>query len=451
MNAITPTKYARAINQEISLACFIPYSSHLTDDTLITTDGALLSVFRLQGIAFETKDDDELTLLHQRLNNLYKGLSESNVSLWTHVVRRKVPHTINGQFTQSFSAHFDSVYNAQFGDEVMVNEFYVTVVQRSVGVKLERNIETIKTQLIERIEGFKQITEMVENNLESYGIERLGCSTTQQGVVLSAPLSFLNYLLTHEWVNVRKPDGEIKHAIGHAWLKVGADTIELSSLSATHYAQGLDIKEYCSSSYNGLLNGLLYGEFEFVLTQSFSFFPRKKAASYLKTQRRQGISSGDGAITQIQDLNQASNDLLNGDFAMGEYHFSLLVFGDSVASVKLHRNEAQKSLSNAELLCVPIRIATDAAFFAQLPANWGYRPRVVGLTSKNFASFSPFHNFLIGKKTGNPWGDAVTRLKTLSGHPFYFNFHYTLHGDDNFNQKVAGNTRMIGMTGTGKT
>nr|AKN39800.1 ATPase provides energy for both assembly of typeIV secretion complex and secretion of T-DNA complex(VirB4) [Aliivibrio fischeri] len=452
MNAITPTKYAKAINQEVSLASFIPYSSHLTDDTLMTTDGALLSVFRLQGIAFETKDDDELTLLHQRLNNLYKGLSEMGVSLWTHIVRRKVPHTIDGEFTQSFSAHFDSIYNAQFENDVMVNEFYVTVVQRAKGgVKLERNLDAIKARLVERIDAFNQVTEMVENNLESYGVERLGCSTTQQGVVLSAPLSFLNYLLTHEWVNVRKPDGEIKHAIGHAWLNIGADTIELSSLSATHYAQGLDIKEYCSHSYNGLLNGLLYSDFEFVLTQSFSFFPRKKAASYLKTQRRQGISSGDGAITQIEDLNQASNDLLNGEFAMGEYHFSLLVFGDSVAFAKLHRNEAQKSLSHAELLCVPIRIATDAAFFAQLPANWGYRPRVVGLTSKNFASFSPFHNFLIGKKKGNPWGDAVTRLKTLSGHPFYFNFHYTLHGDDNFNEKVAGNTRMIGMTGTGKT
>lgn len=100
---------------------------------------------------------------------------------------------------------------------------------------------------------------------------------------------------------------------------------------------------------------------------------------------------------------------------------------------------------------MPTKIANDATFFAQLPANWQYRPRVAGLTSLNFASFAPFHNFLIGKRDGNPWGAAVTRLKTLSGHPFFFNFHYTVDGENNVGDQVAGNTRMIGMTGSGKT
>ena len=449
---MTSTKYATAINQDVSLASFIPYSSHLTDSILITTDGALLQIYRIQGVSFETKDEEELNLLHHRLNTLYKGLSESGVSLWTHVIRRKVTHSIDGEFSQPFSAHFDSLYNAQFGEDVMVNELYVTVVQRADKLnKLTRNLDAIKARLVERIEAFNQLGDLVKNNLDSYGVTLLGCKTNPKGIVLSEPLTMLNYLLTHEWVNVRKPDSEIKHAIGHSWIKVGSDTIELESISGVHYVQGLDIKEYSSYSYNGLLNGLLYSEFEFVLTQSFSFFTRKVAASFIKTQQRRGTSSGDGAITQIQELSQASNDIHAGHFSMGEYHFSLMMFGESIKTVRKHRSDAQKSLSDAELLCVPIKIATDAAFFAQLPANWEYRPRVVGLTSRNFASFAPCHNFLMGKKEGNPWGAAVTRFKTLSGHPFYFNFHYTLAGDDNFNEKVAGNTRMIGKTGTGKT
>ncbi|MGR6830982.1 VirB4 family type IV secretion/conjugal transfer ATPase [Aliivibrio wodanis] len=449
MNA---SKYANAINKEVTLASFVPYSSHLTDSILITTDGALLQTYRLDGIAFETKDEDELELLHQRLNTLYKGLSESNVSLWTHIIRKKVTHTINGEFTQDFSAHIDSLYNAQFGDEVMVNELYVTVIQRADKLnKLSRDLEVIKARLVERMDGFNQVGNLIKNTLNSYGATVLGCHTNANGVVLSEPLTLLNYLLTHKWVNVRKPNGEIKHAIGNAWVKVGSDTIELESISGTRYAQGLDIKEYGSSSYNGMLNGLLYSDFEFVLTQSFSFFTRKVAAKFIKTQKQRGKSSGDGAITQIQDLDQASNDVHDGHFAMGEYHFSLLVFGKSIDAVRKHRSDAQTQLSNAELLCVPIKIATDAAFFAQLPANWKYRPRVVGLTSRNFASLVPFHNFLIGKKEGNPWGDALTRLITLSGHPFYFNFHSTLLDENNFTDKAVGNTRIIGQTGTGKT
>ncbi len=395
------TKYATAINQEIPLSSYLPYSSHLTDTTLITIDGALLQVFKLEGVAFETKNEEELELLHQRLNTLYKSLSELNVSLWTHTLRRKIPHTINGEFEQYFSARFNAAYNAQFGEEVMVNELYITIIQRADKLnKLTRNLETIKARLIERTEAFNQVCDLVKNNLDGYGASLLTCKSNPKGIVLSEPLTLFNYLLTHEWVAVRKPSGEIKHAIGNAWIKVGSDTIELNSLSALHYAQGLDIKEYSAFSYNGLLNGLLYSDFEFVLTQSFSFFTRKIAAKFLKTQRNRGKSSGDGAITQIQDLDNASNDLHNGHFSMGEYHFSLLVFGDTIQTTRQHRSDAQKILSHAELLCVPIKIATDAALFAQLPANWGYRPRVVGLTSRNFASFAPFHNFLIGKKKG---------------------------------------------------
>jgi type IV secretion system protein VirB4 len=98
MNA---SKYANAINKEVTLASFVPYSSHLTDSILITTDGALLQTYRLDGIAFETKDEDELELLHQRLNTLYKGLSESNVSVWTHIIRKKVTHTIKRECMDS--------------------------------------------------------------------------------------------------------------------------------------------------------------------------------------------------------------------------------------------------------------------------------------------------------------------------------------------------------------
>jgi len=44
----------------------------------------------------------------------------------------------------------------------------------------------------------------------------------------------------------------------------------------------------------------------------------------------------------------------------------------------------------------------------------------------------------------------VTLLSTPSGQPFYFNFHFAKDGDQE-DQKVLGNTRIIGMSGSGKT
>ncbi|MEC6817256.1 type IV secretion protein C, partial [Photobacterium toruni] len=84
-------------------------------------------IFKLDGTSFETKDNDDLTLAHNRLNSLYKGLSENNISLWSHVIRRKINHSTQSQFNDAFSQHFDRCYNASFGESIMVNELYLTV------------------------------------------------------------------------------------------------------------------------------------------------------------------------------------------------------------------------------------------------------------------------------------------------------------------------------------
>lgn len=53
-------------------------------------------------------------------------------------------------------------------------------------------------------------------------------------------------------------------------------------------------------------------------------------------------------------------------------------------------------------LATPVTLALDAAFYAQLPANWAYRSRKAMLTSRNFAGLCSFHNFYGGKRDGNP-------------------------------------------------
>ncbi|MFY1975888.1 hypothetical protein ACOTCQ_31970, partial [Achromobacter dolens] len=66
--------------------------------------------------------------------------------------------------------------------------------------------------------------------------------------------------------------------------------------------------------------------------------------------------------------------------------------------------------------------ALVAAWWAQLPCNWTWRPRPATITSLNYLCFSSMHNYLFGKPNGNPWGPAVTMLKTVGGTPYYLNF-----------------------------
>jgi type IV secretion system protein VirB4 len=51
------------------------------------------------------------------------------------------------------------------------------------------------------------------------------------------------------------------------------------------------------------------------------------------------------------------------------------------------------------------------------------------------------HNYPLGRKDDNHWGEYVTVLNTTSGTPFYFNFHV----------RDVGHSLIIGPTGAGKT
>lgn len=120
-------------------------------------------------------------------------------------------------------------------------------------------------------------------------------------------------------------------------------------------------------------------------------------------------------------------------------------------------NEAGTSLSDAGMKWAREEAAIAGAFWAQLPGNFEYRVRVGDITSRNFAGFSSFHNYPIGRIRNNQWGDAVTMFKTTSGAPYYFNYHKGEPGSLNKlakldpNHKDLANTVVIGKSGTGKT
>jgi type IV secretion system protein VirB4 len=99
----------------------------------------------------------------------------------------------------------------------------------------------------------------------------------------------------------------------------------------------------------------------------------------------------------------------------------------------------------------PVDLVADAAWFAQMPGNWQWRPREAKLSSRAFAALASDHNFPRGKRDGNPWGEALVLLRTPSGQPFYLNLHKSPEGEDSGDKKLPGNTLVIGSTGVGKT
>ena len=172
----------------------------------------------------------------------------------------------------------------------------------------------------------------------------------------------------------------------------------------------------------------------------------------LELQRDQLIASDDVVASQIAEMDVAINELGDGQFCMGEYHYSLVVFGDDVADAGRRAAQAVGAVGEASSLqMAPVDLVADAAWFAQWPGNWQWRPRDAKLSSRAFAALAAGHNFPRGKRDGNPWGEALALMRTPSGQPFYLNLHVSPEGEDSADKKLPGNTLIIGSTGVGKT
>lgn len=451
-------RFAKELSSERSIARFIPLSSHISDQACITRTGEFISTWKVDGICHETADPGDVQLALDQLNTLYKAIGGKRVAIWAHQVRRQIKDTLKSKFTNDFARDVDKKYFDSFDNyKMMSNELYISLVYRPYANKADRNfskarqsIERIKDMLREQLVQHNEVCAMLESSMRKYGLERLGCYL-ENGQRFSTSLEFYNYLISGVWQKIRVPKAPLYEVLGSSWLYFGTETIEIRSPLSQRFARGIDFKDYNSYTEPGILNSLMYLDCEYIVTHSFSFIPKRLGQEYLEKQQKQLQNSDDGAVSQIEEMSIAINDLLAGEFAMGEYHFSMIVFGDSIDDVR--RNTADAITGFTEMGFVPavISTATDAAFYAQLPGNWFYRPRIANLTSRNFAGLCSFHNFGRGKRDGNPWGQALTMLKTQGGQPFYFNFHATKEEEDSFDKKPLGNTRIIGQSGAGKT
>lgn len=473
-------KYFDQINGERAMAPFIPYRAHVDDTTLSTEDGDYLRIYRVAGLAFETQNPEDTLRRKEQLNTLWRSIASDEVAVWTHLVRRATSDELSGRFPDAFSRRLASKYARSFsGYKMMANEWYLTLIYRPKrpGKALlkglrggRRNVEDLLAEQQDAINKLDEIAFNVEAGMQRYGldgrtgiealgvyeIEKLRASEgdmrgSRKGGKCSQALEFLNFLVTGVWQRVRVPDGPINEYLGNAWVHAGTETIEIRTPDRTRFARSFDFKDYAPQVEPGLLNSLMYADIEFVMTQSYSFMSKREAAKFLDRQATRLANGGDGTPTEVMQLNRAIDQLMEGQFAMGEYHFGLMVFGDSMKQVKANTTTAMSLLQDEGFLASLVTTATDAAFYAQLPCNWRFRPRVAGISSQAFACLSGFHNFRAGKRNGNPWGEAVALLKSPSGQPAYFNFHYGKGDEDNFAKMLLGNTRIIGQSGSGKT
>ena len=450
-------------NPDAQISEFITLSTHVSPTVLKTTGGDFLMVWRLGGLPFVGREEWDIEHRHNAFNRMLQTLRAPdfvNVAFWVHDIRRRRSLKDNSRFAQRFNQQMsDAYYNALSTQKLMQNELYLTMIFRPIVggkrfVEKSSNTSQLQSEQDQAIAKILELAGNVEAVLKDYAPYRLGMYEASNGLVFSETLEFYGYLLNRIDEPVPVLAAPVYNYLAVSKQRFSAKTGDFVLTTPTgvnHFGAILNIKEYPDGTYPGILNGLKYLDFEYVITHSFSPMGRQDALKALDRTKGMMISSGDKAVSQIIELDHAMDQLASGNFVLGEYHFTLAVYAATQEQLAQQLASTRAELSNAGFVSTKEDLAVTASFYSQLPGNWKYRTRLANVSSLNFLGLCPLHNFATGKKENNPWGDCVTTLQTTNGQPYYFNFHATHPAENSLGEKAIANTMVIGKSGTGKT
>lgn len=432
--------------EQEGLACILPYAWHTTDQIISLESQALMLCYQLDGASFETIDLEDLNAEVDQLNNIWRNVADPQLAVWHHVVRRAYDPPPMPRPASAFSQRLDAGYQTRLRAERMfINELFLTLVWKppaEQGMTFARQAAGDRRASVttDAVSSLSRAGQDLVQLLRRYGPRPLSLYS-EDGLVWSEPLSLINLLLTGETERVPLIRGPASGALASARLIFGREALEVRRATSSTYGGVFSIKEYPAQTRAGLWDGLLKAPYPFVISHSFAFLSKASASALMERKQRQFQSTRDRAASQVEALGEALDDLISNRFVMGDHHASVLVYGDQAEALAHNLADMRGRLADTGLVAVREDLGLQAAFWAQFPGLFRWRPRPAPITSRNFAAFAPFHTHPTGQRRGLHWDAPVTAFRTSAGSPFHFSFHVA----------DVGHTFICGPSGSGKT
>ena len=433
----------------------LPYAGHLDDHTVMTRGGDLIQMIQVDGVAFETADSETLNHMAAVRDVVMRGIANSNLMLYCHVIRRQVTAELSGAQPDGFVRDLDDAWQQQLrGKKLYINDMVLMLVRRPAQGKIgffdrltkwgngtRNSAERLADQTRELRELDAARTNLL-SALSRYGPRLLGRYRDANGTC-SEPLEILSALYNGEMQPVLEPTGDAGQYLPYKRISFGLDALELKGASAntSRFGAIVSIKDYPAYTAPGMLDNLLRLPHELTMTESFAFIDRQIADERIGLALRRLRAASDETTTLRQGLLGAKDDLTGGAAAYGEHHLTVHVRAMTLAALDAAVADVQASLADIGAVAVREDLNLESAFWGQFPGNADFIARKALVSTANLSGLISLHGFPIGVPAGGPWGEPITVLETTSSTPYFFNLH---SGD-------LGNFTLIGPSGSGKT
>ncbi len=234
----------------------------------------------------------------------------------------------------------------------------------------------------------------------------------------------------------------------------GGDHFELSEGVVGHrYGKSFTIGGEYSEATSCTMFDMLNLPVDMIVTHSFTpINSNLMAGGRIKRQKRQMQASRDAALSLMEALDIAADDLEAKRQSFGEHHMVVTIFCDTLDELQTLSAEIVNAAAAEGVKMIGERVAAKAHYLSQHPpGNQPKRVRASAITNRNFADFAAFHRTQLGKPAQKtPWGGKViTYLPTPEQSAYRFSYHE--QGSPPDKEPTSGHTLIMGRPGSGKS
>jgi type IV secretion system protein VirB4 len=437
----------RVAESELSLERFVPYVRHVDERTVALDSGAVMRMWRLNGLPAESLDQVVVNQMAIAHNHALRAMATERAALWTHLVRLRQPalEPLRVRTTPFIDELVEGYEASLAGERLYKNTFLVSLVVLPPATPVGplaalwgRKARAVTTEDLELLD---DLGVRLEALLRPYGVSALKIFE-RGGVLFSEPAAALREVLTAREDEVPLTNGDLGRSILSFRPIFGHEAVEIREAASKRFVGLVSVGEYPARTRLGMLDKLTSAPCQLVVTQSFKFLSRAAARALMTRRQNQMASAGDLALTQAELLTEAVDSLESGEFCIGQHHLTVAVVEKKHRKLPQTVALVRRLLSDAGIIAAREDLSLIESWFAQLPGNFRHRVRrAEGITSQNFAAFSPYHSFPVGRTTGVHWGAPVAHFRTSAASRYVFNYHV----------RDVGHALLLGATGSGKS
>jgi len=427
----------------------VPWFAHYEDHIIVLIDGGYYAMLELQGVPWQTHDDNDILNRTIRHNHTLCQIAHESITLTVYQYRGPAsPEIYPPVCTYPSSAtEMNLAYKAHLLDARLYQNriFLGILVQPS-------NLMQVKNKLFSASGGETHEDRLIrlENTIELLLTELAAYRPRQLGIRIANRTTFSEIAETIVWLTtgVWRPIGLTTGNLGDAMFSEHidiphlSDTIHYLAPDESRYAMMLGVQRLPGDTHPMTFARTLTCSYQCTVMHAFRFLSTTKVLGKLNTKEFLRIKFGDTAKSQTAELQTLKDLISSGNAVMGDYACAVLVFAPDEQTLRRIAPRAWTDLAESGAKITREMFGLRPGFLSMIPGNAHKQIRGGWVTSLNMVNFAPMHGFPTGPERSH-WGAPIALFRSPAGTVVYF--HWQAERDD------TGNALITGETGSGKT